>query len=119
MDRKEVAWQEDLKKIQQELDSDSIRWNIDGIAVTATGIHDITEDEARKYVKHVLERVPDPVTWIRIQPAKKKKDSLELYYEYHTVKFERIRRITGYLVGTIDRWNNAKKSEESERVKHL
>ena len=34
------------------------------------------------------------------------------------VKFERIRRITGYLVGTIDRWNNAKQSEEHERVKH-
>ena len=34
------------------------------------------------------------------------------------VKFERIRRITGYLVGTIDRWNNAKKAEEKERVKH-
>ena len=33
-------------------------------------------------------------------------------------KFERIRRITGYLVGTIDRWNNAKKAEERERVKH-
>lgn len=34
------------------------------------------------------------------------------------VGFERIRRITGYLVGTIDRWNNAKKAEERERVKH-
>ena len=33
-------------------------------------------------------------------------------------KFERIRRITGYLVGTIDRWNNAKRSEEGERIKH-
>jgi ribonucleoside-triphosphate reductase len=33
-------------------------------------------------------------------------------------KFERIRRITGYLVGTIDRFNNAKKSEEKDRVKH-
>ena len=32
--------------------------------------------------------------------------------------FERIRRITGYLVGTLDRFNNAKRSEESERVKH-
>ncbi len=32
--------------------------------------------------------------------------------------FERIRRITGYLVGTVDRFNNAKKSEERERVKH-
>ncbi len=34
------------------------------------------------------------------------------------VKFERIRRITGYLVGTVDRFNNAKKCEERDRVKH-
>ena len=34
------------------------------------------------------------------------------------VQFERIRRITGYLVGTIDRWNNAKRAEERDRVKH-
>ena len=30
----------------------------------------------------------------------------------------RIRRITGYLVGTLDRFNNAKRAEESDRVKH-
>ena len=34
------------------------------------------------------------------------------------VKFERIRRITGYLVGTLDKWNDAKKAEERDRVKH-
>lgn len=34
------------------------------------------------------------------------------------VKFERIRRITGYLVGTTDRFNNAKRAEEKDRVKH-
>lgn len=34
------------------------------------------------------------------------------------IKFERIRRITGYLVGTLDKWNNAKKAEEKDRVKH-
>ena len=34
------------------------------------------------------------------------------------VKFERIRRITGYLVGTVDRWNDAKKAELNDRVKH-
>lgn len=34
------------------------------------------------------------------------------------VGFERIRRITGYLVGTTDRFNNAKRAEERERVKH-
>lgn len=34
------------------------------------------------------------------------------------VRFERLRRITGYLVGTMDKWNNAKKAEERDRVKH-
>lgn len=34
------------------------------------------------------------------------------------VKFERIRRITGYLVGTLDRFNDAKRAEEHDRVKH-
>ena len=34
------------------------------------------------------------------------------------VKFERIRRITGYLVGTLERWNSAKQAEERDRVKH-
>lgn len=35
------------------------------------------------------------------------------------VKFERIRRVTGYLVGTLDRFNDAKRAEERDRVKHL
>lgn len=34
------------------------------------------------------------------------------------VGFERIRRITGYLVGTLDRFNNAKRAEERDRVRH-
>lgn len=34
------------------------------------------------------------------------------------VGFERIRRITGYLVGTMGQWNDAKKGEERDRVKH-
>lgn len=45
------------------------------------------------------------------------------YLENHAAwfdeyKFERLRRITGYLVGTLDRWNDAKKAEEHDRVKH-
>ena len=35
------------------------------------------------------------------------------------VGFERIRRITGYLVGTVDRFNNGKRAEEHDRVKHV
>ena len=38
--------------------------------------------------------------------------------DYHILPFERIRRITGYLVGTVDRWNNAKRAELKDRVKH-
>ncbi|MBR2707374.1 MAG: hypothetical protein IKE74_09120 [Mogibacterium sp.] len=34
------------------------------------------------------------------------------------VEFERIRRITGYLVGTLDRFNNGKRAEVEDRVKH-
>ena len=35
------------------------------------------------------------------------------------IPFQRIRRITGYLVGGMDRFNNAKKSEVKDRVKHM
>lgn len=34
------------------------------------------------------------------------------------IGFDRIRRITGYLVGTVDRFNNGKRAEERDRVKH-
>ena len=34
------------------------------------------------------------------------------------VSFERIRRITGYLVGSLEHFNNAKRAEEHDRVKH-
>ena len=48
--------------------------------------------------------------------------SAKKYYDDHKQyfgeKFERLRRITGYLVGTLDRWNDGKKAEERERVKH-
>ena len=38
--------------------------------------------------------------------------------KYTAPKFERVRRITGYLVGTTDRWNSAKLAELKDRVKH-
>lgn len=47
------------------------------------------------------------------------KEYFDNYSEYFAEgKFERLRRITGYLVGTLDRWNDAKKAEEKARVKH-
>ena len=45
-------------------------------------------------------------------------DYVDLTYEFGDQPFQRIRRITGYLVGTLDRFNNAKRAEERDRVKH-
>lgn len=35
------------------------------------------------------------------------------------LRFQRVRRVTGYLTGSLERFNNAKKAEVSDRVKHL
>jgi len=43
---------------------------------------------------------------------------VDVNYKLEYVPFERIRRITGYLVGTTAKWNNAKRAEERDRVKH-
>ena len=46
-------------------------------------------------------------------------DDVELDYKLPTAHpFQRIRRITGYLVGTLDRFNNSKRAEEGDRIKH-
>ena len=60
---------------------------------------------------------------IRAIEEKGSKKAAKAYFEDHAEyfdegKFERLRRITGYLVGTLDRWNDAKKAEEKARVKH-
>lgn len=58
----------------------------------------------------------------KIKRKKEKNMKMEEVRETKTVGegvgFERIRRITGYLVGTVDRFNNGKRAEERDRVKH-
>ena len=59
----------------------------------------------------------------RLIASKADQTAAEEYFNQHAEyfdegKFERLRRITGYLVGTLDRWNDAKKAEEHARVKH-
>ena len=44
---------------------------------------------------------------------------VEADYTLSPIPVERIRRITGYLVGTVDRFNNGKRAEERDRVKHM
>ena len=62
------------------------------------------------------EQTNEKVNELTLTPAAD--GQIHLDYVLQPQKFERIRRITGYLVGTIDRWNNAKRAEEHDRVKH-
>ena len=83
---------------------------IDGVTV-----YGVSEDDAKMLV-----------TVGKMKYADLKK--VEAYYDGEYINahfhygegrpFERIRRITGYLVGTTDRWNNAKKAELEDRVTH-
>lgn len=45
-------------------------------------------------------------------------ENVDLTLTPDVVKFQRIRRVTGYLTGTVERWNNAKQAELADRVKH-
>lgn len=76
----------------------------------------ISEQEQQAYVDYVQAKAPDrKIDYIKVQVDGEYAD---LEYRFAEVPFERIRRITGYLVGTMDRWNNAKRAEEHDRVKH-
>lgn len=77
---------------------------------------DIKEDELEAYKKRGIEQYGDTLKGIEIVIDG---DEVELHYHLiNPVPFERVRRITGYLVGTMDKWNDAKRAEERERVKH-
>lgn len=76
----------------------------------------ISQEEQDAYVKYITEKHPDKkLTGIDITIDG---DYADLKYYYEPRDFERIRRITGYLVGTLDHWNNGKRAEERDRVKH-
>ncbi len=93
-------------------------FRINGVKVSSD-LPDFTPAEAARYVEYIQARVPDRVTEISVSAGPREPiNKVEVSYVAQGEPFERIRRITGYLVGTIDRWNDAKKSEERERVKH-
>ena len=73
-------------------------------------------EEQRAYIDHLKKAHPDKIITeleIRIDG-----EFVDLKYSYEIVPFQRIRRITGYLVGTLDRFNDAKFAEIGDRVKH-
>ena len=92
---------------------------IDGVEVTAKNLPDFTEAEARRYLERASGEANGEVVRLEVSQAEGDAGMVDVKYTCRKVKFERIRRITGYLVGTIDRWNNAKQAEEQDRVKHI
>lgn len=83
------------------------------MAVIITGNAD--PKEAQAYVDYLETKYNRKLDKLDVQIDG---DFADLNYTFSHVPFERIRRITGYLVGTMDKWNNAKSAEEADRVKH-
>ena len=85
------------------------------MTITVTG-GDMSAKEKSLYVEHIEKENPGrKIDWLKIQIDG---EYVDLRYQLVPVKFDRIRRITGYLVGSMDRWNDAKRAEERDRVKH-
>ena len=76
----------------------------------------LPQEEIDAYVKHLEEKFADKK--IATLDINVDGEYVDLKYTFEGTPFERIRRITGYLVGTVDRFNNGKRAEERDRVKH-
>ena len=98
----------------------------DGIDVSVVYINEsdaeVTPEEVRAYIDRFREKrangeIP-PATRLTELKLEVDKEDIDISYEYVTESFERIRRITGYLVGSLDRFNDAKRAEVADRVSH-
>ena len=83
--------------------------------VTVTGTPAIDQAEIYEYERRASDKYGARCTALDIHVDG---DEVELKYHVQNPPFERIRRITGYLVGAMPRWNDAKRAEERDRVKH-
>lgn len=76
----------------------------------------LPQEEIEYYIANAQRKNPDRfLTAIDLEVDG---DYVNAAYHFSSEPFQRIRRITGYLVGTLDRFNNGKRAEESDRVKH-
>lgn len=92
---------------------------VDGVRVTVHQLPDVTVNEVKNYLELLAKNVPEGSHLTSLSIAKTGNDDhVALDYTLQNPPMERIRRITGYLVGTVDRWNNAKQAELRDRVKH-
>lgn len=88
---------------------------IENVEVTADA--DFSTEELKYYVEVAKSKTPK-MTLKTLEVRLAEDGGVDLKYCREGEKFERIRRITGYLSGDLTSWNNAKRSEERERVKH-
>ena len=83
---------------------------------------DMADKEIRAYIGYMSKQYPDITAGtldIALTEDGEDGEDVELTLTPDPVRFQRIRRITGYLVGTLDRFNNAKRREVEDRVKHI
>ena len=117
-----------MKKIIYKNQNDATNFDLKRFVKSLNRYAKISESEAEKALEdfeqyetmHVSCLVEVGMKLIaEKKDAETAKEYFDQYAEYFDEgKFERLRRITGYLVGTLDRWNDAKKAEEKARVKH-
>lgn len=83
------------------------------MSIKVTG--NVSPEEQKAYIDYLENKYQRKLKSLDI---KVDDEFADLHYEFEQVPFERIRRITGYLVGTMEQWNDAKAAEEHDRVKH-
>ena len=86
------------------------------VSVKNADISTIPQEEIDAYKKYVQEKYPDEIIDEIILEFEGEDVKIETHK--HSIPFNRIRRITGYLVGSLERFNNGKRAEEHDRVKH-
>ncbi len=77
----------------------------------------LSEEETNEYVSYLQNKFKQRT--IESVVIEVDGDYVNLRYKFVPEHFERIRRITGYITGDLSTWNDAKKAEERDRVKHI
>lgn len=77
---------------------------------------EMSEEEIQEYERQI--RLKHPGEQIEEMEITIDGDYVDIKSKLSAIPFQRIRRITGYLVGTLDRFNDGKRAEEHDRVKH-
>ena len=76
----------------------------------------LTQKEIDAYMDYLKKEYPDR-NFLSVE-FRVDGDAVDVRYRYESVPFHRIRRITGYLVGDLEKFNDAKRAEVNDRVKH-